>query len=58
MVEDVKRILFNFSNDIYVYFTYIPPSNSSRENNAQTDHFRILNETITKYRNLRKVILC
>ena len=54
----MSKEFFNFSNDIYVCSTYIPPSNSSREKNVQTDHFRTLNETITKYRNLGKVILC
>ena len=53
-----QKIFFNFSNDIYVCSTYIPPSNSSREKNVQTDHFRILNENITKYRNFGKVTLC
>ena len=54
----MSREFFNFSNDIYLCFTYIPPSNSSREENVPTDHFRILNENITNYRNLGKVILC
>ena len=54
----MSKEFFNFSNDNYVCSTYIPPSNSSREKNVQKDNFRILNETITKYRNLGKVILC
>ena len=54
----MSKEFFNFSNDLYVCSTYIHPSNSSREKNVQTDHFMILNETITKYRNLGKVILC
>ena len=53
-----QKEFFNFSSDIYVCSTYIPPSNSSREKNVQTDHFRILNENITTYRNLGKVIFC
>ena len=37
----MSKEFFNFSNDIYVCSTYIPPANSSREKNVQTDHFRI-----------------
>ena len=36
----MSKGFFNFSNDIYVCSIYIPPSNSSREKNVQTDHFR------------------
>ena len=40
-----------------VPLTFLYPTHQEKKN-VQTDHFRILNENITKYRNLGKVILC
>ena len=45
----LDKTFFNFTNDLYICASYIPPINSSREINLQTDYFHSLLEFINKY---------
>ena len=40
----LDRSYYNFDEDVYIGFTYIPPMESSREKRNNLDHFKMLNK--------------
>ena len=44
----LDKSYYNFHEDLYIGFTYIPPAESSREKRLNTDHFRNLIDKYTE----------
>ena len=40
----LDRNYYNYAEDVYIGFTYIPPAESSREKRNNIDHFKMLRE--------------
>ena len=44
----LDKKIYNYGEDVYIGFVYIPPMESSREKKKNDDHFRMLNDKIAK----------